>query len=79
MTQTNTLPHVKLDERNDVEKPLLDQRAGLDWEIIDLDGKQHPGDSFRATFTEVVMLPVLREQLKGINHRLADKQMDGTA
>ena len=32
-----TLPkHVKLDERNHVERPLLDQLAGLGWEVIDL-------------------------------------------
>jgi type I restriction enzyme R subunit len=39
----------------------------LDWEIIDLDNKQHPADSHRDSFTEVVMLAVLREQLKVIN------------
>ena len=50
---------IKLDERNHVEKPLLDQLAGLDWEILDLDAKQHPGASHRNNFTEVVMLPVL--------------------
>ncbi len=59
--------HIKLDERNHVEKPLLDQLAGLGWEIIDLNNKQHPGAPDRETFTELVMLPVLREQLKVIN------------
>lgn len=57
----------KLDERNHVEKPRLDQLAGLGWELIDLDSKQHPGDTFRESFTEVVMLPVLRQQRKAIN------------
>ena len=28
MTQTNTPQHIKLDERNHVEKPLLDQLTG---------------------------------------------------
>jgi type I restriction enzyme R subunit len=65
---------IKLDEREHVEKPLLDQLAGLGWEIIDLDAKQHPGDSFRNNFTEVVMLPVLRERLKVINAWLDDDQ-----
>ncbi len=37
---------LRLDERNHVEKPFLDQLAGLSWEIIDLDNKQHPGDTF---------------------------------
>ncbi len=66
MNTDRTPQYIKLDERNHVEKPFLDQLAGLSWEIIDLDNKQHPGDTFRETFTEVVMLPVLREQLKVI-------------
>jgi type I restriction enzyme, R subunit len=51
MTADKTPPHIRLDERNHVEKPLLDQLAGLGWEVIDLDSKQHPGDSFRQTYT----------------------------
>ena len=35
-----TPPHIKLDERNHVEKPLLDQLDGLDLEILDLNNKQ---------------------------------------
>ena len=30
---------LRLDERNHVEKPFLDQLHGLDWEIINLDNK----------------------------------------
>jgi type I restriction enzyme R subunit len=45
-------------------RPLLDQLAGLSWEILDLDNKQHPGDTFRGNFTEVMILTVLRAQLK---------------
>ena len=67
---------LKLDERNHVEKPLLDQLLGLGWEILDLDAKQHPSDSHRGSFTEVVMLPVLREQLKVIQPWLEDDQVD---
>ena len=76
MTQANTPPHIKLDERNHVEKPLLDQLDGLVWEIIDLDNKQHPADSHRDSFTEVVMRPVLREQLKVINPWLEEDQVE---
>jgi type I restriction enzyme, R subunit len=76
MTQPGTPAHIKLNECNHVEKPFLDQLAGLGWEIIDLDTKQHPGDSFRVTFTEVVMPPVLREQLKVINPWLEDDQVE---
>lgn len=40
----------KLDERNHVEKPLLDQLSSPGWEIIDLtDEKQTPADT-SATF-----------------------------
>lgn len=39
MTPDKTPPHIKLDERNHVEKPFLDQLHGLGWEIIDLDSK----------------------------------------
>jgi type I restriction enzyme R subunit len=71
-----TAVELKLDERDHVEKPLLDQLAGLGWQVIDLDGKQHPRDTFRENFTEVVMLPVLREQLRTINPWLADDQVE---
>ena len=76
MNTKDTPAQIRLDEREHVEKPLLDQLAGLGWEIIDLDAKQHPGDSHRSTFTEVVMLSVLREQLKVINPWLEDDQVD---
>ncbi len=70
-------PPLRMDERNHVEKPLLEQLHGLGWEIIDLtDEKQQPGDTFRESFTEVVMLPVLREQLKVINPWLEDDQVE---
>ena len=74
--KATTSEHIRMDERNHVEKPLLDQLQGLDWEIIDLDNKQHPADSHRQNFTEVVMLPVLREQLKVINPWLEDEQVE---
>jgi type I restriction enzyme R subunit len=76
MSTKDTPAQIRLDERQHVEKPLQDQLAGLGWEIIDLDAKQHPGDSHRANFTEVVMLSVLREQLKVINPWLEDDQVD---
>ena len=73
-----TLPQqIKLDEREHVEKPRLDQLAGLGWENIDLtDMKQTPADTHRDSFTEVVMLPVLRERLKVINPWLEDDQAE---
>lgn len=71
-----TAKELKLDERNHVEKPLLDQLHGLGWEIIDLDSKQQPSDTFRGTFTDVLMLPVLREQIKLINPWMEGDQVD---
>jgi type I restriction enzyme, R subunit len=71
-----TAREIKLDERNHVERPLLDQLAGLQWEVIDLNSKQLPGHTFRENFTQVVMLPVLREQLKVINPWLEEDQVE---
>ena len=69
--------NIKLDERNHVEKPLLAQLASLGWEVIDLtDQSQTPADTHREGFTEVVMLPVLRERLKVINSWLEDNQAE---
>ena len=76
MDRSKTPEHIRIDERNHVEKPLLDQLADLHWEILDLDKIQTPQQTFRDNFTEVVMLPVLREQLKIINSWLEDDQVD---
>jgi len=72
-------PHIRLDERHHVEKPLLDQLQALDWEVIDLEQTQTPRQSFRESFTEVVMLPVLRDQLRVINPWLEDDQVEEVA
>lgn len=74
--QDKTPAHIRLDERNHVERPLLDQLAGLGWEVLDLEMKQEPKQSFRENFTEVVLAPVLRDQLKVINPWLEDDQVD---
>jgi|GEM_PF-27755 len=76
MVKDKTPEHIKLDERNHVELPLLEQLKELGWEILDLDNKQNPGDSNRQSFTEVVMYSVLREQLKVINPWLEDDQVE---
>lgn len=76
MSSSTSAAALKLDERNHVEKPLLDQLGGLGWEVLDLDRTQIPSDTFRDSFTEVVMLPVLRAQLKIINPWLEDDQVE---
>ena len=58
----------RLDERNHIKRPLLDQLAGIGWEVIDLmDMKQAPAGTNRGSFTHVVMPLVLRERHKVIN------------
>jgi len=76
MTTGQTPKQIKLNERNYVEKPLLAQLEGLGWELLDLDNNQDPGDTFRKSFAEVLMLPVLQEQLKKINPWLEDDQVE---
>ena len=44
---------IKLDERNHVEKPFLDQLHGLGWEIIDLDSKCNLWTSCVEYLTEI--------------------------
>ena len=65
-----------MDERKHVEEPLLEQLRRLGWEIIDLAAEQKPGDTFRENFTQVVMFPVLREQLNAINPWLEGDQVE---
>ncbi|MBK7052382.1 MAG: type I restriction endonuclease subunit R [Rhodoferax sp.] len=67
---------IKLDERNHVELPLLDQLKGLGWEVLDLQAQQTPGETHRSNLTEVLMLPVLRAQLKIIQPWLQADQAD---
>jgi type I restriction enzyme R subunit len=77
LDKNKTPEHVRIFERDYVERPLLEQLAGLQWEVLDLDGKiQTTQQTFRESFTEVVMLPVLREQLKIINPWLEDDQVE---
>ena len=67
---------LRLDERNHAENPLLDQLAGLGWEVIDImDMKQTPADTYRESFTHVVAPLVLRERHKVINW-LEDNQVE---
>jgi type I restriction enzyme, R subunit len=71
-----TPKEIKLDERKHVELPFLDQLKSLGWTIIDCDSQQTPAQTFRESFTEVAMLPVLRQQLKIINPWVEDDQVE---
>ncbi|MCC5897169.1 MAG: type I restriction endonuclease subunit R [Phormidium sp. BM_Day4_Bin.17] len=76
MKPDKTPKALKIDERSHVEKPLLDQLAGLGWEILDLERGQKPSDSYRENFRQVVLIPVLRSQLQTINPWLEDDQTE---
>ena len=76
MQPDKTPEHIRIDERNHVEKPFLDQLQGLDWEIVDLDSKQNPEDSYRQSFTDVIMDSVLKERIKVINPWIEEDQVD---
>jgi type I restriction enzyme R subunit len=67
---------IKLDEKNHVEEPFLAQLEELGWEVIRLETKQNPRETFRDSFTELVMLPMLRESLRTINPWLEDDQVE---
>ncbi len=67
---------LKLDEYSHVEKPFLDQLSGLGWEVLELPMQQQPVQSFRTSFSEVVLKPKLREALLKINPFLTDAQVD---
>lgn len=66
----------RMDERHYVELPLLEQLKGLGWEVLDLDNYQSATDSYRTEFTQVVLLPRLRDSLLRINPWLADDQVE---
>ena len=76
MSSKSAPAHIKLDERNHVEKPFLEQLAGLGWNILDLEKDQKPSDTGRNSFTDVVLEPRLRTQLRVINPWLAEDQID---
>lgn len=67
---------LKLDEYSHVEKPFLEQLAGLGWDVLELQMQQQPEESFRTSFSEVVLKPKLREALVKINPFLTDAQVD---
>ncbi len=76
-SRDKTPKHIKLDERNHVELPMLEQLNGLGWDIIDLtDKKQQPTETGRENFTEVILPQVLCSQLKVINPWLENDQVE---
>ena len=66
----------RINEYKFVEKPFLNELDKLKWKVIELNNTQKPKDSFREVFSQVVLLPKLKEGLKKINPWLEDDQID---
>ena len=67
---------IKLDEKNHVEEPFLDQLEGLGWDVVRLEQKQQPAQSQRESFSQVVIEPLLQKGLQTINPWLEPSQID---
>ena len=72
---------LKLDEYSHVEKPFMEQLKSLGWnkdnnQVLELQMQQTPEQSFRTSFSEVILQPKLREALIKINPFLTDGQVD---
>jgi len=68
--------NIHIDEKNHVEEPFLNQLDKQDWKIIRLEQKQVPADSFRTSFSEVVMFQELEKSLLKINPWLETDQLE---
>jgi type I restriction enzyme, R subunit len=73
---SNTNKIIKLDERNFVEKPLLEQLEKLGWRVLDLKMTDTPDKSFRTHFREVVIESELRQALTDLNPFLEEDQIN---
>ncbi len=72
---------LKLDEYSHVEKPFIEQLKRLGWnagknQVLELEMQQTPGQSYRTSFSEVVLQPKLRQALIAINPFLNEGQVD---
>ena len=75
-TRGNLGQTLKLDEYSHVEKPFLEQLEGLGWNVLELPMQQQPEQSFRTSFSEVVLQPKLRAALAKINPFITVAQAD---
>ncbi|MCF7996929.1 MAG: hypothetical protein K9L88_19165 [Chromatiaceae bacterium] len=58
---------LRLDERNHVELPLLNQLRGLGWTIIDAKDSDSPPLPGRSSSAQVVLEPIIRDRLLALN------------
>jgi type I restriction enzyme R subunit len=71
-------PHLKIDERNHVEEPFLNQleaMPGLHWKVLRLDNYQAPQETQRTDFTQVIMKDDLAAAIQVINAWLEEDQV----
>ncbi len=66
---------LRLDEKTNVEEPLLEQLETQGWQVIRLKQAQQPSESFRQDFRQVVLIPKLEEALRKINPFLEEDQV----
>lgn len=71
-----TKEQIRLNEKQFVEDPFLDELDKIGWKIVRLDNQQTPKDTGRESFAEVVLIPELRKSLKKINDWMEDDQID---
>jgi len=70
--------HVKLDEKNHVEEPFLQQletMPGLHWKVLRLDNYQAPAETQRTDFSQVIMKDDLAAAIRKINPWLEEDQV----
>lgn len=72
---------LKLDEYSNVELPFLNQLKQLGWDsgfnqVLELKLQQSPEESFRTSFSQVILEPKLREALVRLNPFLTETQVD---
>jgi len=78
MAADKTPQHVKMDEKNHVEEPLLHQletMPGLRWKVLRLDNYQAPEETQRTEFSQVIMKDDLAAAIRKINPWLEDDQV----
>lgn len=68
-----------IDERTFVEEPFLQQLKGLGWQVLRLkspsEGVQYPEESWRESFSQVIIRPKLEEALRTINPWIEEDQV----
>jgi type I restriction enzyme R subunit len=78
MAADKTPPHVKMDEKNHVEEPFLQQletMPGLRWKVLRLDNYQAPQETQRTDFSQVMMKDDLAAAVRKINPWLEEDQV----